>query len=386
MRMGKAWAVTFLCCFGVFSVAGCATRGQDGAAHVKSRSSLASPQAREQVRQVIPAVGLVLVRNGGADSELRPRGSAVVVRKDGLVATNYHVVARDKSLRLYDDIYLSFALEPGEAATSAPRRYRLKPAMLNQERDLALLKITPEDNAQPTAFTTIEFGDSQKLELLDDLVVIGFPDKGGTTVTVNTGVVEGKDTLEGWIKTDARLMHGNSGGAAVNSEGKLIGIPTKVVVDKDDERSYGAVGYLRPANLVAAMLAKYEESESRTATATPKPTDVAPPAPKSAAQAQSAASGAPTFPVRGVVRTANGRAVAGARIGLLPLGREVNASTLITWGGSNAEGQFELEKPVPAGRYTLRAKALGYEAFSADVEVGATAAPVVIVLRASSPD
>ncbi|HYE71902.1 MAG TPA: serine protease, partial [Blastocatellia bacterium] len=237
-----------------------------------SRNTLSSQQARERVRQVIPAVGLVLVRNSGnSEAELRPRGSAVVVRKDGLVATNFHVVARDKTQRIYEDIFLSFALEPGVAATATPRRYRLKPLLLNQERDLALLRILPEDGKELPSFHFIELGDAQSLELLDEIAIIGFPEKGGTTVTVNTGVVEGKDSLDAWIKTDARLIHGNSGGAAVNSEGKLIGIPTRVVVDSDGEKSYGAVGYLRPSYLVASMISKYQETESNTASVPDKP-------------------------------------------------------------------------------------------------------------------
>ena len=81
----------------------------------------------------------------------------------------------------------------------------------------------------------IEIADSRSVRELDDLAIIGYPEKGGSTVTVNLGTVEGKDILENWIKTDARLIHGNSGGAAVNSRGKLIGIPTKVVVDRQPD-------------------------------------------------------------------------------------------------------------------------------------------------------
>lgn len=353
----------------------------------QSRATLASPEARERVRQAIPAVGLVLVR-GGADDELRPRGSAVVVRKDGLVATNFHVIARDKTQRLYEELFLTFATEPGVAATATPHRYQLKAVLVNQERDLALLRILPEEGKEPSVFPFLELGDSQQLELLDEIVIIGFPEKGGTTVTVNTGVVEGKDSLDGWIKTDARLIHGNSGGAAVSGEGKLIGIPTKVVVDSDGQKAYGAVGYLRPAHLVGAMISKYQEQERVTFAvpqARPEVTTVAPAV--AAASPPSASRSGPLVTVRGVVKTAEGKPVAGARVGLLPVGQEVNAATLITWGGSNAEGQFELEKPVPPGRYTLRAKAIGYEAFSVDVEVGAASpASVVIELRPLSKD
>jgi S1-C subfamily serine protease len=244
----------------------------------------------------------------------------------------------------------------------------------------------PEEGQEPPSFTPVELGDAQKLELLDDIVIIGFPEKGGTTVTVNTGVVEGKDALDEWVKTDARLIHGNSGGAAVNGEGKLIGIPTKVVVDSDGKHSYGAVGYLRPAHLVAAMVSRYQEAEQKTVAQVRPEVTTAAPAPSLSPNPGPAPKAGPLVTVRGVVKAADGTPVAGARVGLLRVGQEVSAQSLITWGGSNAEGRFELEKPVPPGRYTLRAKAIGYEAFSLDVEIGAGAEPVVIELRAPSND
>src|SRR5262249_7434276 len=152
---------------------------------------------------------------------------------------------------------------------------------------------------------------------------IGFPEQGGSTVTVNMGVVEGKDMLEDWIKTDARLIHGNSGGAAVDVHGKLIGIPTTIVVDSqaidrdghglpDDFRMYGAVGFLRPAHLVAALLSDLNDPEERkpeTAGAEDsKPPDV----PKSVEPTE-------TMVVRGLIRSsADGNPIAGARVGLVP--------------------------------------------------------------------
>ena len=105
------------------------------------------------------------------------------------------------------------------------------------------------------------------------------------TVTISPGVVEGKDILGNWIKTDARVIHGNSGGAAVNSEGKLVGIPTKVVADEqpidtdgdgfpDDYRRYGAVGFLRPSYLVVDMLTRVDSKDA------PETNSAAPSTPK----------------------------------------------------------------------------------------------------------
>ncbi len=339
-------------------------------------------EVRETVKKVIPAIGLVLVRNANdPDQKLRPRGSAVLVRKDGLVITNFHVIARDRSTRAFDEIFLSLPSEASADAATAPRQFKLKIVLTNQERDLALLRVLPDKPETPVELPYIVIADSHKVELLDDVFIIGFPEKGGTTVTVNPGVVEGKDALDDWIKTNGRLLHGNSGGAAVNSEGKLIGVPTRVVVDSDAEKTYGSVGYLRPAHLVAAMISKYQEAEMNAAQK-PAPTVAA--TPNTTPANDSRALG--VVVVRGLVKSNSGKPLAGVRVGLLLVGKEVAASNLITWGGSNAEGQFTLEKPVPPGRYNLRARVIGYEAYSLDLDLSSASIPVTIELKPTSQE
>jgi S1-C subfamily serine protease len=149
----------------------------------------------------------------------RPRGSGVVVRSDGVIVTNLHVIAHDDSPALYGELFFNLP-EAGMAAQSATRRYRLKPVLIKKEYDLALLRIVSDPDVQPSPPTdslpAIQFGDSRAIRLLDKLVIIGFPQGGGGSVTVNEGVVEGKDIVGNWIKTTARLIHGNSGGAAVD--------------------------------------------------------------------------------------------------------------------------------------------------------------------------
>ena len=344
-----------------------------------------SPEARAQVRQAITSIGQILVRNSN-DSNLapRPRGSAVVVRSDGVSVTNYHVINNPRTSRPYDEIYLNLMGDGDTASSSA--RYRLKPVLINKEYDLALMRIDSDvaGNPLPKSFTfpSIEMGDSRKINVLEDLFIIGFPEKGGSTITVNRGVVEGKDILANWIKTDARVIHGNSGGAAVNSEGRLIGIPTKVVADEqpvdrngdgfpDDSRRYGAVGFLRPAHLVADMIAQLTDGNS-----TDKP------APSAPIMAEST-----TFiVVRGIVKSAeSGKPIAGALVGLLPLGETtITERTLLTWGSTNGEGGFKLNKPVPPGRYTLKAKALANQAYSRDVEIGPGGSVLIVEMSATS--
>jgi hypothetical protein len=214
-------------------------------------------------------------------------------------------------------------------------------------------------------------------------VVIGFPEKGGLSATLSVGVVEGIDLNAGWIKTDARLLHGNSGGAAVNSEGKLIGIATKVVADETENNiRLGTIGYLRSVGLVRQMIGKLPDarrfkekaSVQTQAAASPEQRDPLPASP---------ATPAPV-PVRGVVKDARtGNPIAGARVGLLVAGSHLDVANIITWGGTNAEGKFEFEKPVAPGTYTLRVKVVGdfsYAPYSKDVEIKPDA-PLIIELN-----
>lgn len=341
-------------------------------------------EARALVRQAISSTGLISVRyvNDSAGQPPRPRGSAVVVRSDGIVVTNNHVITNSRTGRAYDEIYLSLSSD-GETV-SQTSRYRVKTILINKDYDLALLRVESDANGKSLSpsftFPSIELGDSRKIKLLEDLFIIGFPEKGGATITVNRGVVEGKDILANWIKTDARVIHGNSGGAAVNSEGRLIGIPTKVVADEqpidrdgdgfpDDSKRYGAVGFLRPAHLVAEMISQLDD-DKRPPTAM-----------------RSMPEPAAVITVRGVVKSASsGRPIAGALVGLVALGETlITESNLLTWGSTNGDGAFKLNKPVPPGKYTIKAKAIGNEPFSGDVEISASTPTLLIEMMSSPP-
>jgi len=369
-----------------------------------------APGATARVRQAIAAVGLILVRNDGDPQALRPRGSAVVVRADGVIATNLHVITDERTNQPYDELVLNLPSDNPQSP-GANGRYRLRAALTSKEYDLALLRIEPDAAGVRTQpLPVLEIGDSRGVQLLDDLIVIGFPEKGGTTVTVSRGVVEGKDPARNWIKTDARVLHGNSGGAAVGDDGKLIGIPTKVVADvqpveknKDGSsggvRLFGAVGFLRPAHLVANMLRELDGANADPTPAAPAPPaapaqQIPTPQPKSmpkpaAPEAErrlkigvvppsGTTSGA--VKVSGAVRASQtGAPIAGAIIGILaPGATQATESTLLAWGSSNSDGRFELNHPVPPGRYTLRAKALGRESYTRDIEIAAKPTPLVV--------
>lgn len=347
-------------------------------------------EVRERVRQAMLSVGLILVSDQSSSAP-RPRGSGVIISADGLVVTSYHVIAREDGAGEFREIYLSLPTDNAGLAPGAPR-YRLRKLETDKVHDLALLRAEPLPQAgeavQPQRkpqFPALRISPSNVVQTLDDLIVIGYPATGGATVTFSTGVVEGLDSNAKWIKTDARLLHGNSGGAAVNTAGQLVGIATRVEVDQTNTNTVlGAVGFLRPAYLVTELQKRWQEQ------------DQAAPERRDKVEAASAAT-APRAPltitksleklvmVRGIVRLSGTHApVAGARVGLLLAGREIAPESLVTYGGTNADGQFQMEKSVPPGRYTLRARVIEddrYEIYNQPIEIKADNAPLVIELR-----
>jgi S1-C subfamily serine protease len=322
------------------------------------KSGILVKDARVRVRRAIAAVGLILVSDGDGDHP-RPSGSGVVIRQDGVIATNWHVIKQSNSDRHYKEIYFNLAADSGASPLDSSS-YRMQVVDFDRELDLALMRIVTADEVSneqsPLNLPFIEMGDSRAIELLDDLVIIGFPAMGGATATVSHGIVEGRDDVEGWIKTDTRMLHGNSGGAAVSAEGRLIGIATKVEVDlaQNDVR-LGTVGYLRPSNLVSKMFNRLIQRERSEAHLLRSSVGQASPAPQ------------PSLPVNvsgSVISSVNGNPIAGARVGLIIAGREVSPNALIGWGGTNADGFFQFEHSVPPGKYLLRAKVVGDERYA----------------------
>jgi serine protease Do len=155
--------------------------------------------ARTQLSSIVPVQG---------------QGSGVILSKKGFIVTNAHVVegARDVEVTLNDGRTFK-AVVVGESRT----------------RDLAILKIEAEK------LTPIEMGDSCALKVGQFAIAVGNPLGLGSTVTF--GMVSAIDRtihseeafLEGLIQTSAQINPGNSGGALVDSEGKLIGVPTAMI-------------------------------------------------------------------------------------------------------------------------------------------------------------
>ena len=166
-------------------------------------------------------------------------GSGVVIKKNGLIITNHHVIADADTVRV--------VFEDG-------RMYEAEIIGSDALTDVGLLKINKAD------LSPITIGDSSVMFVGDLAVAIGHPLTLGAEPTVTTGIVSalerrldvGNDvmnsavTLFGLIQTDAPITRGSSGGALLNKNGELIGITTAIATA--DVGAEG-LGFAIPINL-----------------------------------------------------------------------------------------------------------------------------------------
>lgn len=167
----------------------------------------------------------------------RSLGSGVIVRGDGIVITNHHVIENAQEIKV--------VLQDGE-------EYAAKVVVKDPRTDLAALKI---EAAKPS-FPHLELEDADDLLVGDLVLAIGNPFGLGHTVTM--GIVSGLARSEGGIEdfrsliqTDAPINPGNSGGPLVTLEGKIVGINTAIY-----SKSGGSIGigFAIPSNLVAPII------------------------------------------------------------------------------------------------------------------------------------
>ena len=160
--------------------------------------------------------------------------SGVILTPDGYIVTNDHVVkyADEIEITLFDG-----------------RSYQAKIIGTDPQTDLALIKI----DEQKLSF--IMFGDSDTIEVGEWVVAVGNPFNLASTVTAgivsakarNINILSNQGAIESFIQTDAAVNPGNSGGALVTLEGKLIGINTAIATPTG---AYAGYAFAIPVDIV----------------------------------------------------------------------------------------------------------------------------------------
>jgi S1-C subfamily serine protease len=211
-------------------------------------------------------------------------GSGTIISPDGLILTNAHVVSDPDPAQQPDDIAIAITARSDQLPELT---YLAEVKAIDTQVDLAVIQIATDLNGQRVDTETlnlsyVQLGDSDVLELGDVLDILGYPGIGGETITFTEGVVSGftrERGVEGraYIKTDATIAGGNSGGLAANQEGQIVGVPTQVgyggaerfadcryladtngdgVVNEDDNciPVGGFINALRPVNLAKPLI------------------------------------------------------------------------------------------------------------------------------------
>ncbi|CAN5872750.1 hypothetical protein BH11MYX3_BH11MYX3_11040 [soil metagenome] len=315
------------------------------------------------------------------DGRLKPRGggSGVIVGPDGSILTNYHVI-HDKDGRLHDVFVIGRFSEPDHApqlwCAGRPGRGKLQ-----RDLDLALIKCDMDLDGRAwvptngTVWATLLEARTADIRMGQRLWVLGYPDVGGGGLTLSEGQVEGWTGEDGtagkdFIKTDASITHGNSGGPVVDDRGRLVGIaaafrtratPSGGLVETSQ------IGLVRPLSTASCLLA------IATVGWTPRDNhtdcDLEPSAVEAPAEGVRISSkvldAASEAPVRDALVMILRPGVKAKQVDVNRLDDQV-----LSWGRSNAQGEVQLKQPVPVpGTYTVMVVAKGYEPLMGESEL-----------------
>ena len=176
------------------------------------------------------------------EREQKGSGSGVIIRQDGYIVTNNHVVENATTVKV---------------TLNNNKTYDATVIGTDPATDVALIKI------DASGLPTVNFADSDKVRLGEWVLAIGSPLGRELQSTITAGIVSAKGRqmpsersagelkIESFIQTDAAVNPGNSGGALVNKEGELIGINTAIV---STTGSFSGYSFAVPSNIVKKVV------------------------------------------------------------------------------------------------------------------------------------
>ena len=165
-------------------------------------------------------------------------GSGVIIREDGYIVTNNHVIEGADKIQV---------------TLNTNQTYDAVVVGTDPATDVALLKV------EATGLPIIPFGDSDKLRLGEWVIAIGSPYNLRSTITAGIVSAKGRSIpntsgefkIESFIQTDAAVNPGNSGGALVDKKGNLVGINTAII---SQTGSYAGYSFAVPSNMVKKIV------------------------------------------------------------------------------------------------------------------------------------
>jgi S1-C subfamily serine protease len=164
-------------------------------------------------------------------------GTGCIVTPDGLILTGSHVVENYKNI---------------EVTTFNGQTYKAQfIAQMGKNKDLALIKITPEHSLR-----TVSFADSETVKVGQKVLSIGNP--FGFSNTLTQGIISRIDYVKNRFQTDAAINPGCSGGPLLNSTGEVIGI-SQSIYNPDHNISNIGIGFAIPSNEAIKFIASVKK-------------------------------------------------------------------------------------------------------------------------------
>lgn len=217
-----------------------AEKSMNSVVHIKASESKQSAMQRQRNNPFLQFFG-------GADFGQRSgTGSGVILTSDGYIITNNHVVdfADEFEVTLHDN-----------------REFKARLVGKDENTDMAVIKIDAKD------LEAIDIGNSDDVRVGEWVLAVGNPFDLTSTVTAgivsakgrDINIIKGYSPIESFIQTDAAVNPGNSGGALVDINGKLIGINSAIATPTG---SFAGYSFAIPVNLakrIADDLIKYGE-------------------------------------------------------------------------------------------------------------------------------
>lgn len=184
---------------------------------------------------------LAMYYDQAGDLQLGWTGSGTIISSDGLILTNAHVVLSDPYYQV-DELVVALTVSADQEPVPS---YFAEVMQADEPLDIAVIRITHDIDGNPVqgdlGLPVVPLGDSDQLRLGDPVTILGYPGIGGDNITLTSGQVSGftaepgRDDPRAFVKTDATIAGGNSGGLAADADGRLIGIPTQLGYGGDDQ-------------------------------------------------------------------------------------------------------------------------------------------------------
>ncbi|HZM55505.1 MAG TPA: trypsin-like peptidase domain-containing protein [Acidimicrobiales bacterium] len=209
-------------------------------------NSSGSASISQIVKNVSPAIVSITAADGNGSGD---EGTGMIITSTGEVLTNHHVI--DGAATVTVALANSTKQLPATVIGDDP------------DKDVALLQIQ-----NVSELPVVTFGDSNKVQVGDEVVAIGNALALGDNASVTSGIVSalgrqvtagdssgsGTEALNNMIQTDAAINPGNSGGALLNSSGEVIGMNTAAAGSTSDGTSAQNIGFAIPSSELESLI------------------------------------------------------------------------------------------------------------------------------------